>query len=56
MAYEQANILHRDISPNNILIYNGSALLIDWDLSKSQENIQQARESERTVRPSNTIL
>jgi len=35
MAYEKAQILHRDVSAGNILITdNGSGILIDWDLSK----------------------
>ncbi|GJJ10083.1 hypothetical protein Clacol_004309 [Clathrus columnatus] len=47
-AYEKADILHRDISANNILIYKGQALLIDWDLSKNEKDPKQAREAERT--------
>jgi len=35
VAYEKAQILHRDVSAGNILITdNGSGILIDWDLSK----------------------
>ncbi|VDC07240.1 unnamed protein product [Peniophora sp. CBMAI 1063] len=34
VAYEKAHMLHRDISPGNILIKrNGDGMLIDWDLS-----------------------
>ncbi|GJJ11142.1 hypothetical protein Clacol_005373 [Clathrus columnatus] len=47
-ALDNAKILHRDISANNILIYEGKALLIDWDLSKNMEDPEQARDAERT--------
>ncbi|GJJ11144.1 hypothetical protein Clacol_005375 [Clathrus columnatus] len=47
-ALDNAKILHRDISANNILIYEGKALLIDWDLSKDMEDPEQARDAERT--------
>lgn len=35
-AYEQAQVLHRDISARNVMInpLNDKALLIDWDLAK----------------------
>ncbi|KAG7098098.1 hypothetical protein E1B28_000072 [Marasmius oreades] len=33
-AYERANVLHRDISVGNILIYDQGGLLIDWEFSK----------------------
>ncbi|VDC00969.1 unnamed protein product [Peniophora sp. CBMAI 1063] len=34
IAYNDGDILHRDISINNILIRNGRGLLIDWDMCK----------------------
>jgi serine/threonine protein kinase len=35
-AYEKASVLHRDISPGNIMITSdGRGFLIDWDLAKS---------------------
>ena len=34
VAYEKAHVLHRDISPGNILINRkGEGMLIDWDLA-----------------------
>ncbi|KAG7087838.1 hypothetical protein E1B28_013776 [Marasmius oreades] len=33
-AYEGANVLHRDVSVGNILIYGQGGLLIDWEFSK----------------------
>ncbi|KAI0071397.1 hypothetical protein K474DRAFT_1679440 [Panus rudis PR-1116 ss-1] len=48
-AWENANILHRDISDNNIIIavrklksgnYLGRGLLIDWDLSKTKDQLE----------------
>ena len=51
-AYENARILHRDISAGNILITDGGrGLLIDWDISKRVEDLDKgARQSERSVR------
>ena len=49
-AYE-AEILHRDFSPGNIIIVDdGTGRLIDWDLSKPR-NMEQAtpRRATRTV-------
>ncbi|VDC07238.1 unnamed protein product [Peniophora sp. CBMAI 1063] len=40
VAYEKAHVLHRDISPNNILIKrNGDGMLIDWDLALLYGNL-----------------
>jgi serine/threonine protein kinase len=48
-AYEKASILHRDISPGNIMITNdGRGFLIDWDLAKDT-NSKGARSLGRTV-------
>ncbi|KAG1740423.1 uncharacterized protein EDB91DRAFT_1053224 [Suillus paluster] len=33
-AYENAKILHRDLSVGNIVVYQGEGFLIDWDLAK----------------------
>ncbi|VDC00191.1 unnamed protein product [Peniophora sp. CBMAI 1063] len=42
VAYEKARVLHRDISPNNILIKrNGDGMLIDWDLALLYANLQK---------------
>ncbi|VDC07971.1 unnamed protein product [Peniophora sp. CBMAI 1063] len=42
VAYEKAHVLHRDISPNNILIKrNGDGMLIDWDLALLYGNLQK---------------
>ncbi|KAF9526102.1 hypothetical protein CPB83DRAFT_858339 [Crepidotus variabilis] len=37
-ATRQSEIIHRDISSGNILIYNGRGLLNDWDMAKSRED------------------
>ncbi|VDC03071.1 unnamed protein product [Peniophora sp. CBMAI 1063] len=43
-AYEKANLLHRDISPGNILITEkGTGLLIDWESAK-RINVDKARQ------------
>jgi len=50
-----AGILHRDISPGNIIIHEGSGLLIDWDLSKPIDMLSTKpglpRRATRTVQP-----
>jgi thiamine kinase-like enzyme len=51
-AYENAQVLHRDVSAGNILITdNGSGILIDWDLSKkvTPEVEAKPRRHSRTV-------
>ncbi|EPQ55650.1 hypothetical protein GLOTRDRAFT_75784 [Gloeophyllum trabeum ATCC 11539] len=50
-ACEKADILHRDLSPGNIImISNDSAILIDWDLSRSLQSLEEenARVRDRT--------
>lgn len=53
-AYD-AGILHRDISPGNIIIHEGSGLLIDWDLSRpfdmQSTKPEFPRRATRTVQP-----
>jgi hypothetical protein len=50
-AYEKAGILHRDISPGNIMITEeGRGFLIDWDLAKSIHG-EGAHLPGRTVSP-----
>ena len=56
-AYRRCGILHRDISPSNILISEGNeskdggGLLIDWDLCKNVNSTEhKARCASRTVR------
>ncbi|KZT18455.1 hypothetical protein NEOLEDRAFT_1143384, partial [Neolentinus lepideus HHB14362 ss-1] len=44
-AYERANILHRDLSPNNILFIETDdggvkGLLIDWDLCRDRTSLE----------------
>lgn len=58
-AWKRAHTLHRDISPNNILIYRyfdsagelvQQALLIDWGLCKLMEELaQMASQEARSV-------
>lgn len=54
----KAGVLHRDLSPGNILILDGldgqesSGILIDWDLSKITDPLEEpgtARRYTRTV-------
>lgn len=47
-----AGILHRDLSPGNIIIdHEGKGLLIDWDLSKPlSKEVESPRRVMRTVR------
>ncbi|KAL0567608.1 hypothetical protein V5O48_014383 [Marasmius crinis-equi] len=47
-AYENAKVLHRDISVGNILIYDKGGLLIDWEFSKRVDLPDKARIAERT--------
>ncbi|KAG7097890.1 hypothetical protein E1B28_005203 [Marasmius oreades] len=48
-AYEDARIMHRDVSVGNILILdNGKGVLIDWDLSKSLDKKGTPRQNQRT--------
>jgi hypothetical protein len=52
-AYTRCGILHRDISPSNILISDNvdGGLLIDWDLCKNVNSTEhKARCAARTVR------
>ncbi|KAG2363798.1 hypothetical protein BDR07DRAFT_1281251, partial [Suillus spraguei] len=46
-AFENAKILHRDLSVGNIVIYRGKGFLIDWDLAKLLI-IQGPRQTTRT--------
>ncbi|KAG1866120.1 hypothetical protein F4604DRAFT_1928133 [Suillus subluteus] len=46
-AYENAKILHRDLSVGNVVIYRGVGFLIDWDLAKLL-TIQGPRQTTRT--------
>jgi len=53
MDAHSAGILHRDISPGNIIIHQGGGLLIDWDLSKPVNmpsmGLEYPRRATRTV-------
>ena len=40
-AFENAKILHRDISIGNVIISDCGGLLIDWDLAKSIEDLEK---------------
>jgi serine/threonine protein kinase len=48
-SYYNANVLHRDISAGNILIYEGGGLLIDWDMSKDLDLKSDEKSILRTV-------
>ena len=57
VAYWKCNILHCDMSPNNVLLTSsecfGGGLLIDWDLCKqvdSDPSSGAARQANHTVR------
>ena len=42
-SYYQGRVLHRDISPENIIIHDGGGLLIDWDMSKDSDETSISR-------------
>uniref|UniRef100_A0A0W0G4E4 Protein kinase domain-containing protein n=1 Tax=Moniliophthora roreri TaxID=221103 RepID=A0A0W0G4E4_MONRR len=50
VAYDEAKVLHRDISSGNILISEDgkSGFLIDWDFSKPVVDRETPRQHERT--------
>jgi len=49
-AFENARILHRDISVGNVIISDRGGLSIDWDLSKDIEDLEKiSRQPFRTV-------
>ncbi|KAG2113787.1 uncharacterized protein F5147DRAFT_571039 [Suillus discolor] len=37
-AYEDCDILHRDLSVGNIMVHENEGILIDWDLAKSTQD------------------
>ena len=52
-AFEKAGRLHRDVTPGNIILFDGSAAngmrertgyLVDWDLSRATSLAQPFRE------------
>ncbi|KAG6819382.1 hypothetical protein H0H93_012346 [Arthromyces matolae] len=47
-AYELCDIIHRDVSANNILITDSGGILNDWDMAKKRADIQRRRKHERT--------
>ncbi|KAE9400210.1 hypothetical protein BT96DRAFT_919607, partial [Gymnopus androsaceus JB14] len=47
-AYEDAKILHRDVSAGNIIFYQGKGWLIDWELARWVDKDSGARARERT--------
>lgn len=64
-AYTKIELLHRDISPNNILIYDdpgqapdeyGKGLLSDWDLARSLKEISKEQTSQTSRSVSHTVL
>jgi RIO-like serine/threonine protein kinase len=54
-AYK-AGILHRDISPGNIIIGPKGGLLIDWDLSKPIQTPSKPETPRRVTRTVKLIL
>ncbi|CAL1710256.1 unnamed protein product [Somion occarium] len=44
-AWETAGVLHRDVSPGNVMFYRTSdevvGVLCDWDLAEAQENLEE---------------
>jgi hypothetical protein len=51
-AFENAKILHRDISVGNVIISDRGGLLIDWDLAKDVKDLEKiSRQPFRTVSP-----
>ena len=49
-AFDKAKILHRDISSGNVIISERGGLLIDWDLAKDVDSLENiARQPFRTV-------
>jgi hypothetical protein len=49
-AFENAKILHRDISVGNVIISDRGGLLIDWDLAKDVEDLEKiSQQPFRTV-------
>ena len=53
-AYEEAKVLHRDVSGGNVLIdQNGQGILIDWDMCVWLENKDEAESiGQKVVRQS----
>ena len=51
-AWEEAGVLHRDVSPGNILITeDGEGILNDWDMCKYKEDVVNPHSSTfKTVR------
>ena len=56
-AYTKANLVHRDISDGNIMIYedpekpgNPQSLLLDWELAKTKEELEAG-----PVQPSRSV-
>ena len=53
MAWENAKILHNDVSAGNIMIdvETGEGFLNDWDLCKYKEDMGTATQHSRSVSP-----